>query len=346
MSTVADPFRLDDLLRKIARSFYLTLKVLPAALREPIGLAYLLARAADTIADTALLAPDIRLRHLQALRANIHGGAGSIDIGAALFSNRQGNSAERELLLHLAPAIILLEKQTDRDRQGIRRVLDTLIQGMVIDLSTFPDEHSGQIGALQNGAELENYIYHVAGCVGEFWTHITEAHTPALSHWDHARQVQQGIRFGKALQLTNILRDLPRDLRIGRCYLPLEDLTRAGLTPQDLLNPAHALHARPLLQKWINTALEYYHDAEAYTLAIPRRCLRLRLAALWPILIGLHTLARLANSHDWLNPQRPVKVNRATVYRLLALSIPAAGSNILLQRWFATLHRDIRSRIA
>ena len=58
-------------LRDVSRSFYLSIRVLPAGLQGPIGLAYLLARAADTIADTALLRPDDRLRLLLLFRAQL-----------------------------------------------------------------------------------------------------------------------------------------------------------------------------------------------------------------------------------------------------------------------------------
>ena len=60
---------LDDVLRRVSRSFYLSLRILPGSLREPIGLAYLLARAADTVADTRVLPRAERLGHLEALRA-------------------------------------------------------------------------------------------------------------------------------------------------------------------------------------------------------------------------------------------------------------------------------------
>src|SRR4029079_1139309 len=52
---------LGDLLRQVSRSFYLSLAILPRPLREPIGLAYLLARAADTVADTRLIARAARI---------------------------------------------------------------------------------------------------------------------------------------------------------------------------------------------------------------------------------------------------------------------------------------------
>ena len=66
---------LGGLLRQVSRSFYLSLAILPRPLREPIGLAYLLARAADTVADTPLIKRDERLAHLEALRRAYAGGA-------------------------------------------------------------------------------------------------------------------------------------------------------------------------------------------------------------------------------------------------------------------------------
>jgi len=58
-----------DLLRRVSRSFYLSLAILPRALREPLGLAYLLARASDTVADTRLRAAADARRGAGAARA-------------------------------------------------------------------------------------------------------------------------------------------------------------------------------------------------------------------------------------------------------------------------------------
>ena len=44
---------------------------------------------------------------------------------------------------------------------------------------------------------------------------------------------EKGIRFGKALQMINILRDIPEDLRFGRCYIPEQELSRHGMKPED-----------------------------------------------------------------------------------------------------------------
>ena len=62
-------FLLEDLLKQVSRSFYLTVAVMPKAVRKPIGVAYLFARAADTITDTDLIDRSRRLLFLKQLRA-------------------------------------------------------------------------------------------------------------------------------------------------------------------------------------------------------------------------------------------------------------------------------------
>src|SRR5690349_2080954 len=88
---------LTSLLRDVSRSFYLTLRILPASIRPQIGLAYLLARTTDTIADTELVPIEQRLDTLQSLRRQIvEANAPQLDL--AELVRRQESSAERSLL--------------------------------------------------------------------------------------------------------------------------------------------------------------------------------------------------------------------------------------------------------
>ena len=68
MSREAGLPELLPLLKRVSRAFYLSIRVLPDPVRRPVALAYLLARAADTIADTAAVSPDERLKSLLAFR--------------------------------------------------------------------------------------------------------------------------------------------------------------------------------------------------------------------------------------------------------------------------------------
>ncbi len=336
---------LRDTLRDVSRSFYLSIRVLPSELREPVGLAYLLARAADTISDTALLRPDDRLRLLLLFRAQVEGSPSAealSEIESALAGRGDDwADAHLRLLGSLPQVFALLDSLAPEDAERVRKVVITLTKGMEMDLTTFPPEDSGKLAALGTVGDLDRYTYLVAGCVGEFWTDITADHTPALRKWDRVHMSKLGVRFGKALQMVNVLRDVPRDLRAGRCYIPLDMLAREGLAPEDLLYRATSHDARPTLTAGIEIALGHVAAAEEYLLAIPRRCLRLRLAALWPLLLAVGTLSELARSETWLDPDGVTRVRRARVYAMMAASLLVGRSNTAVRAWLARTRKGL-----
>ncbi len=350
MSNSNRAFLLGPLLKGVSRSFYLTMRVLPAGMRDPVGEAYLLARAADTIADTSLIPPAQRLALLLAFRERVNGIETRDDALARIASEvagQQTQSDEKLLLESLGGALDVLAQLDEADRVAVREIVTTLTEGMEFDLHTFPDEHSGQVAALGTWDALDRYTYLVAGCVGEFWTKMTYMHLPdTLAPALRDTMYQRGVRFGKALQLVNVLRDCGKDLRIGRCYLPATMLAQAALTPEDLLQPGTSARARPLMFGLVRIALDHFRAAIDYTFALPRLSVRLRLACLWPILIGLETLELLVANEDWLDPARPSKLTRNDVYRILACSTLAATSNTLLNAWFKRLLKRIESRMA
>jgi farnesyl-diphosphate farnesyltransferase len=315
------------LLKSVSRSFYLSLAVLPAAVRPVLGVGYLLARAADTIADTRLLGRAERVGQLHALRDELAASRpGRVEAIVAATRGGQAEASERTLLARLPECLAAYRALPAPDRERVRAVLGTIVTGMTMDLERFPGEDERRIAALDSREELDRYTYLVAGCVGEFWTEVHVAHRPRLRHWDLGRMRALGARFGKGLQLTNVLRDLPRDLRQGRCYLPRRDLARLGLEPADLLDRGAGTALRPLLVELINVALDHYEAGWAYTFAIPRREARMRLACAWPLLIGLRTLDLLARTPDWLDAARPVKTPRRRVYALMASSLATVWS--------------------
>jgi farnesyl-diphosphate farnesyltransferase len=332
-----------DLLRRVSRSFYLSLAILPRPLREPIGLAYLLARASDTVADTRLLPRAERLRNLTNLSAAYAGAPGADPAALArACAPLQAHAAERELLERVGEALTRVAQLPPEDRTAVRAVLATIIEGQRFDLERFPGEDAAGLAALDTLAELDRYTYLVAGCVGEFWTRLHIAHRPRLAGWEVGAMSACGVRFGKALQLTNVLRDVPADLRQGRCYLPARELAALGLTPADLLTPAKASGARRLLDRLLRDALEHYDAAWRYTLAIPRAEWRMRLACAWPLLIGLGTLAAIARHSNPLAADRPIKISRTAVRAILARSSLTVWSDAALRREAGRLRAAVR----
>lgn len=332
------PDLLTTLLKQVSRSFYLTLRVLPTVIRPQIGLAYLLARAADTLADTEAVPVEMRLKALQSLRERILGQTtlpldfGQIlrfppnDLGRVAAADKDPDApapaigAERILLERIEEGLFLLKQVSSADRKLIREVLQTITSGQILDLTRFGSATATHIVTLQSEEELDDYTYRVAGCVGEFWTRMCRAHIFPNAPLDDATLLANGIRFGKGLQLVNILRDLAVDLRQGRCYLPAEQWQRFGVAPAFVFERANDPAVRRLYDCYLAQAADHLRAGWAYTNALPHRCARVRLACAWPILIGVRTLEKLRRGNA-LDPQHRIKIERSEVRKLLIRSV-------------------------
>lgn len=306
---------LNDLLQRTSRSFYLTLRVLPRAVRPQIGLAYLLARTTDTIADTEIIPAEQRLHALQQLRDRILGLRNNV-LDFAELAQQQGVPAERELLDQCEASLVLLVGLAATDLPRVRTVLEIIISGQRLDLERFAEASAEKVLALKTEAELDDYTYRVAGCVGEFWTTLCRAHLFPGATLDDNKLLAEGVRFGKGLQLVNILRDLPADLRKGRCYLPVDKLAAMGMQPADLLQIGNEKKFRPLYEHYLDLAEAHLAAGWAYTNTIPRSQIRVRLGCAWPVLIGLETIKKL-RSASVLAPNSRVKISRSEVRRII-----------------------------
>ncbi|MCA9422551.1 MAG: squalene/phytoene synthase family protein, partial [Nitrospira sp.] len=318
----SDQHLLGDVLKRVSRSFYLTLAILPRAVRSQIGLAYLLARAADTIADTGDLDDAVRLECLRYLKGQLWGSTPDLaqikKIQGRVLTT-QSNPDEGRLLEELEGCFHIYQQFSPTDRAQIAQVLSVLIGGMEFDLHQFPKQKDAPtVRALQAIHDFEYYTYAVAGCVGEFWTKMVCSHLPGFRGWDQACMIPLGIRYGKGLQMVNILRDLPRDLRNGRCYIPTVLLDQVSLVPDQLLDESSTQVFRPLFRKLIQEARDHLDQGWRYTMAIPCMEIRLRLACMWPILIGIRTLQQLSVSPLVLSPNSPIKIARSDVYQIVA----------------------------
>ena len=333
-----EAYLLHDVLKQVSRSFYLTLAVLPSRVSKQVGLAYLFARAADTIADTGQVDRSARVMFLQQFKLQfVRESLNWDEIGSvqAMMAPQQGHPGERKLLENLETCFQIYERLDSEDQEEIRQVLPTLISGMEMDLNVFPGESEAQLQALPTMTDLDTYTYRVAGCVGEFWTNLAWAHLRGIRrNWDREQKIRIGIRYGKGLQLTNILKDLPKDLRRGRCYIPLEMLEAVGLEPKDLLDKKNMSRFSPVLQKLVGITLAHLDQGWFYTMSIPRFELRLRLACMWPILIALRTLHLLTTCDNMLDHTQTLKISRLEVYRIvLSTTFTAGGKHVGTAYW-------------
>jgi farnesyl-diphosphate farnesyltransferase len=253
------------------------------------------------------------------LRARILGESTAL-LNFGELAERQDSTAERALLQGMEETLLLLEGLETEDRQRIREVLSIITSGQELDLRRFAGASAKLIHCLHGDIDLEDYTYRVAGCVGEFWTKMCLAHLFEEAAMPAEELLANGVRFGKGLQLVNILRDLSRDLRNGRCYIPSELLTTAELTPADLLKAGSEDAFRVIYDPLLERAQSYLAAGWSYTNALPRDQKRLRLACAWPVLIGARTL-NLLRTVNPLDPALHIKVPRGEVYRILLGSV-------------------------
>jgi farnesyl-diphosphate farnesyltransferase len=236
------------------------MRFLPAAMREPVSLGYLLARFTDTIADADGLALDRRLAWLDETRLVIQGERETCSEDLDGAAGDLSHPGERELVRRRDELFSWYRSIDEANRSHLGEVILTIIQGQRWDATYFPESGTR---ACETEEDLLRYTYWVAGCVGEFWTKVgyttlgERFADPAGTH----EMLVRGRKLGQALQLINILRDLHEDLPAGRCYLPAEELRTAGWKGEEIPT---AGQVEPVFDRWLGVCEGLLEEADAY----------------------------------------------------------------------------------
>jgi len=219
--------------RSSAKNFFYAFLVLPREKRDALSAVYAFMRHSDDLCDAPGLTLEQRKEKLAAW----------LD---ALHRVLAGEPTDDPVLMALADA---------QKRFDIRAELfDQLVYGTAMDLPT----GGGEI-VYRTFDDLRRYCYYVASVVGLVAIRIFGYRDPKAE--------PLAEQCGVAFQLTNIIRDVKEDARMGRVYLPAEDLARFGRTPSDL-DPAclengfDAASLRPVLELVAERARQFYGAAE------------------------------------------------------------------------------------
>ncbi len=314
--------KIDALLEATSRSFYPTLKYLPKQIRGQIGLLYLLARVADTIADSKHGETDFLLKTLHDYNEVAQGRSSSLPDFTEL-SELQTNENEAELLRNVDDVVAGLEVYNKADQKLMLECLDIIVGGQVLDLERFGTANEGgTISALSSEEQMDDYAFRVAGSVGVFWSKMSLEHLITLPAEKEKEFLEKGIRFGKALQMINILRDIPEDLRFGRCYIPEQGLSRYNLKPEDLMSHENIDSFRPLYDEYLDITSDHLNAAVEYIGMLPEKQFRLKASTMLPVLIGQRTVT-LLRTGNILNSEERIKVTREEI-KSYARKLPRA----------------------
>lgn len=324
---------LETLLKNTSRSLYLSVQVLPRSMRAAFSVAYLLCRYADTIADTAVIPAERRLFWVKQFPALVR--EQNTQAARQLTEEINGGSEnpyEKILIGKLEDCFRWFNQIEDKQQAFILDVVQAVCEGMEHDLSFFPTEHTASPRALSSQEELEHYCRLMGGKPGLFWSqliyHTTHIRVPEDTFY------QWGQYIGDALQIVNILRDLPKDLQIGRCYFPLSDLQPLGLSPADLTDEKNSAKFETVKRKWIVWGLRRLQNGVSYFAQLPKTQPGQRAAVAWPILWTADTLFAVYQTPDLLNANKRVKISRSTIYFTLCCTPLLWLSNRFFTAWF------------
>jgi phytoene synthase len=219
--------------RKSASNLALAFVLLPKAKRDGMSALYAVCREVDDVADEESVPVEERRARLAAWRT---------DLKRACENQSPQFPVNQEL------------------QQFIRRhalpydYFDELIKGVEMDLD---------IKRYETFESLEQYCYRVASVVGLLSIEIFGYRNPACR--------QYAVYLGKALQLTNILRDVRTDAERGRIYLPLQELERFQVSPEEILALKYSPGFRALAASAARRAREFYQLAQQTLPAEDRR---------------------------------------------------------------------------
>ncbi|HVP62497.1 MAG TPA: phytoene/squalene synthase family protein [Myxococcaceae bacterium] len=326
----------------MSRTFALNIPVLPPPLDLVVTVAYLLCRIADTLEDEA--------RGQVSERAELFHTLGRLVKLEPGWEERASEFARRSVAA-LRPSAPSAEVQLV---QGTRTVLEAMrglpdwthrhiaacVGEMTGGMAEVMEELDG--GAPQGLPDLRDtlqYCYYVAGTVGVMLTGLfVDGHDSVRPK--KAELAPRAPAFGRALQLTNILKDIREDLDRGFCWLPRTVMAKHGLSPGNLVLPERRSAAVAMLDELVAVARRECDVSFEYSLLLPRSEPGLRLFCLWPLLFALRTLRALAHNPAVFEPA-PVKIDRQTVMRIMVLTRESVADDRALEALYAECARGL-----
>ena len=307
---------------------------MPRALEDPVTIGYLLCRIADTIEDDLGVATERKLQLLDQLLV-CFGDAGAAERFAEDAGSIGTSEADRELV-NGSSLVFRAYRSLDSASRGI---LYEWVAEMTRGIQQFVRTYPAGI-RIQSVAEFRRYCYFVAGTVGHLLTDLWHVHSRVIRTSTYTKLLTNCEAFGEALQVVNILKDIPWDVEHENAvYIPRDLLEAAGSGHDSLLDPALRSHNRVALQTLLSLAEADLDGALDYVSEIPPAAMRIRLFCVLPIVFAAATLRELKASEQMLVSGGGVKITRSEVKSLILAGSTTTVSNTTL-RWLMERVRD------
>jgi len=325
------------LLEGVSRTFALTIPQLPKKLYPAVANAYLLCRIVDTIEDEVSLSVQQKeyfcTEFITVVKTGDSAELFALDL-APLLSD-QTIPAEHTLI-HLTPRVIEITHSLDPAQiEVLADCVETMAKGMPIFQAL--DLHAG----LETMADMDNYCYYVAGCVGEMLAKLF-CHYSDEINVNREELLDLSVSFGQGLQMTNILKDIWDDAERGVCWLPQDIFTETGFELKNLTPETDDPNFRLGLEHLISIAHQHLQNAMKYTQLLPAHETGIRNFCLWALGMSVLTLKNIKNNLNF-NDSTQVKITRKDVKRTIFVSKLSARSNPMLSLVFNSTSRSLNT---
>lgn len=311
-----------EILPAVARTFALSIRLLPGMLGDTVCVAYLVCRIADTIEDAPQLSAARKAELLDRLAAALEDAA----VGASLpelCADVGGEPGHVRLVRGADVVLRAYHALPPGSRAPVRRWAGEMIVGMRKFVLAYPDGIR-----IQSVEEYREYCYYVAGTVGYLLTDLWREHVPSIGAARYEQLRARSRAFAEALQTVNILKDVARDAEHeNSIYIPEELLRGTGSSHAHVLRDELVPQTRAALAGLVQMARVDLEVARDYLLLIPRRAVAIRLSCVLPLLFAYATLRDLTRTPSALASRVNVKISRAEVKSLLLLGCATILSN-------------------
>lgn len=321
------------LLPRVSRTFALNIRVLSGELGDSVCIAYLLCRAADALEDSwpgSPVAVRDRFDRFLAALAGESAAAAALAVEASALAE---GGTDLELVAELPHLLHVFESLPATHREPVVEGVRILAGGMSRYATRAAARPDG-VPYLDQEAELDDYCFVVAGCVGQMLTRLFGAVHGVSDPETGRRRLALAPEVGRALQLTNILLDWPVDMRRGRCHVPASWLDEHRLTPRDLIRGDRP-EVRAVAQRLERKARAALARVPDYLDLIPVRRVRYRLFCLLPAVWAQRSLrhARRDPEFPW-GPRRP-RLPRGELLRASLATFASVHHGRALRRLYA-----------
>jgi len=317
---------LRELLRAASRTFAIGIEQLPGVLCDAGTVAYLLLRVSDYLEDNEDMPAEKKIALLN-LWAEILNGDAQGEALTNQIQNADTSNPDAVVTQHAADILTRLSTLPKEVQEIIIHHVTHSTLGMARWVERGPQ--------VNDEADMDDYMFEVAGRVGYLLTHLFAWYSTAIRHKKDLL-LPLAREFGLALQTVNVIRGLRKDYERGWVYIPKKFLAAVNLTAQELFQPENRAEAIKVLDMLADKAERHLHAALTCVKSLPPWQHRIRLACIFPLMFAIRTLAISRRNAQVFESE--AKITREEVKQIVMDATLWGWSNLWLDSYYQKLN--------